>query len=64
MRARARGLLRRATHRCAIALVRAPEVDRFIAEVQPAYEARSYKRAEFYRVSPDDGARLEEWRLQ
>ncbi len=44
---------------CAIALVRTKEVDQFIRQVQPQYEARTYQRATFFAVKGDDGARLE-----
>ncbi|MEX2178546.1 MAG: galactokinase [Gemmatimonadaceae bacterium] len=49
---------------CAIALVRADAVAEFIAAVQPRYEANGYKRAAFYAVLADDGARLERARVQ
>jgi len=44
---------------CAIALVRAEAVDDFVRLTQPQYESRSYKRSDFFRVCPDDGARLD-----
>lgn len=44
---------------CAIALVARGGVQDFIASVQPRYEARSYKRSDFFMVRPDGGARLE-----
>ena len=44
---------------CAIALVARGDVDDFIRTVQPRYEARSYKRSDFFMVRPDAGARLE-----
>lgn len=49
---------------CAIALVRADAVADFIARALPAYEARTYKRGEFYVVSADVGARLDLARFQ
>ncbi|MGH7638568.1 MAG: galactokinase [Gemmatimonadaceae bacterium] len=44
---------------CAIALVASGGVEDFIQTVQPRYEARSYKRSDFFMVRPDAGARLE-----
>jgi galactokinase len=44
---------------CAIALVRAGEATAFIADVLPRYEARSYKRSQFFIARPDEGARLD-----
>jgi len=44
---------------CAIALVRSSAVGSFIRQVQPQYEARTYKRASFFAAKADDGARLE-----
>jgi galactokinase len=44
---------------CAIALVRPDGTKQFMRDVQPRYEAQSYKRAHFFRVEADDGARLE-----
>jgi galactokinase len=44
---------------CGIALVRADGVDAFMREARANYEARSYKRSNFFAVSADDGARLD-----
>ena len=44
---------------CAIALVSRSGVEDFIMTAQPRYEARSYKRSDFFMVRPDDGARVE-----
>jgi galactokinase len=44
---------------CAVALVRADATEQFIRQVKPQYEAQTYKRADFFRVRPDEGARLE-----
>lgn len=44
---------------CAIALVTRGGVEDFIMTVQPRYEARSYKRSDFFMVRPDAGARVE-----
>jgi len=44
---------------CAIALVRSADSSSFISQVQPQYESHSYKRSDFFVVSPDEGARLE-----
>ena len=44
---------------CAIALVARSGVQDFITAVQPRYEARSYKRSDFFVVRPDEGARVE-----
>jgi galactokinase len=44
---------------CAIALVTRGDVEDFIMAVQPRYEARSYKRSDFFMVRPDGGARVE-----
>jgi galactokinase len=44
---------------CAIALVATGGVEDFIMTVQPRYEARSYKRSDFFMVRPDEGVRLE-----
>jgi galactokinase len=43
---------------CAIALVRAADAEEFIAEVQPRYEAETYKHSHFFVARADDGARL------
>ena len=44
---------------CAIALVDAARADDFIADVQPRYEGRTYKKSDFFAVTPSAGARLD-----
>jgi galactokinase len=44
---------------CAIALVRADGAAEFIRDVQPQYEAQTYKKSEFFVARADSGARLE-----
>ena len=44
---------------CAVALVAATDVDRFIADVQPKYEAASYRKSTFFRARPSAGARID-----
>jgi len=44
---------------CAIALVDADGAADFIASVQPAYEAKSYRKSEFFVARADDGARVD-----
>src|SRR5881394_852864 len=43
---------------CAIAFVDAQRVDDFIADIRPRYEARTYKKSEFFVVTPSAGAAL------
>lgn len=44
---------------CAVALVAAQDVERFIADVQPKYEAASYRKSTFFRARPSAGARID-----